>query len=408
MATTRRLLHHALHGLTNAEITLAEDGVETVFGAGQSHIRIQVHRPAFYRRAILGGTLGAAESYMDGDWDCDDLVALVRALARDGRTQQAVDRRRRRTASLIDRWRHLRRRNTRLGSARNTLAHYDLGNDFFRLFLDKRMMYSAALYDQGCGSLEAASTAKLELLCRKLRLGPEDHLLEIGGGWGGLAVYAAEQHGCRVTTATLSPAQHDHTARLIRECGLDDRVEVVLRDYRDLEGQFDKLVSVEMIEAVGHRFLPDYFRACARLLKPDGLMALQAITIRDQRYLKALHHVDFIKKYIFPGGFIPCVSVLVDHAAQHCDAVLIHLDDLGLDYARTLREWRTRFDAESEAVSALGFDDRFRRMWRFYFCYCEGGFLERAISDVQMLFAMPGYRGPARVAGAHVARKGPA
>ena len=397
MTTPRRLLHRALDGLGNGQVTLAERATTTVHGDGQPRVRVEVHRPAFYRRVVLGGTLGAAESYIDGDWDCDDLVGLVRLLAHSRATQQAVDRNRR-IASCIDRWQHHRRRNTRRGSASNIAAHYDLGNEFFRLFLDERMMYSCALFEQPSASLDAASTAKLQLLCRKLRLRHEDHVLEIGGGWGGLAVYAAKHYGCRVTTATLSPAQYAHTVSLVREHGLDDRVEVLLRDYRDLDGQFDKLVSVEMIEAVGHRFLPDYFRACARLLKPDGLMALQAITIRDQRYRQALHNVDFIKKYIFPGGFIPCVSVLVENAARQCDAVLVHLDDLGADYAQTLRAWRTRFDAQTDAIKSLGFDERFRRMWRFYFCYCEGGFLERAISDVQMLFAMPGYRGPVRLA----------
>lgn len=396
MATPRRLLHRALDGLGNGQITLAEGANATVHGDGQPRVRIEVHRPDFYRRVVIGGTLGAAESYIDGDWDCDDLVGLVRLVAHSQHAQQAVDRKLR-IASCIDRWQHHRRRNTRRGSASNIAAHYDLGNDFFRLFLDERMMYSCALYERASASLDAASTAKLDLLCRKLRLGPEDHLLEIGGGWGGLAVYAAKRHRCRVTTATLSPAQHAHTVSLVREHGLEDRVQVLLCDYRDLDGQFDKLVSVEMIEAVGHRFLPDYFRACARLLKPDGLMALQAITIRDQRYRQALRHVDFIKKYIFPGGFIPCISVLVESAARQCDAVLVHLDDLGTDYAHTLRAWRTRFDAQADAITSLGFDERFRRMWRFYFCYCEGGFLERAISDVQMLFAMPAYRGPVRL-----------
>ena len=396
MATPRRLLHRALDGLGNGQVTLAEGATATVHGDGQPRVRIEVHRPAFYRRVVLGGTLGAAESYIDGDWDCDDLVGLVRLVAHSRRALQAMDGKRRIT-SCIDRWQHHRRRNTRSGSASNIAAHYDLGNEFFRLFLDERMMYSCALFEQASASLDAASTAKLELLCRKLRLGPEDHLLEIGGGWGGLAVYAAKRHRCRVTTATLSPAQYAHTVSLVREHGLEDHVEVLLRDYRDLDGRFDKLVSVEMIEAVGHRFLPDYFRTCARLLKPDGLMALQAITIRDQRYRQALHNVDFIKKYIFPGGFIPCVSVLVENAARQCDAVLVHLDDLGTDYAQTLRAWRTRFDAHADAVKSLGFDERFRRMWRFYFCYCEGGFLERAISDVQMLFAMPAYRGPVRL-----------
>ena len=392
----RRLLHHALDGLRGGTLTVVDGGAETVHGSGDPAVRIVVNAPAFYGRAVFGGVLGAGESYMDGDWDCDDLVGLVRLLTRDRRTQDDVDRRRGLIAACADALRHLARRNSRRGSARNVEAHYDLGNDFFRLFLDERMMYSAAVFDDGCESLEAASTAKVERLCRKLRLEPGDELLEIGGGWGGLAVHAAERFGCRVTTATLSPAQAEHARALVRERGLEERVEVVLADYRDLTGRFDKLVSVEMIEAVGHRFLPAYFRACARLLRPHGLLALQAITIRDQRYRQALRSADFIKKHIFPGGFVPSVSVLVDAAVRHTDAVLIGLEDIGQDYARTLREWRRRFEARRADIVALGFDERFRRRWRFYFAYCEGAFLERAISDVQMLFAMPDYRGPTR------------
>ena len=392
----RRLLHRALDGLSGGAVTVVDGGAETVHGGGDPAVRIVVNTPAFYRRAVFGGVLGAGESYMDGDWDCDDLVALVRLLARDRRTQDAVDRGRGLVASCADALRHLARRNSRRGSARNVEAHYDLGNDFFRLFLDESMMYSAAVFDDGCESLEAASTAKIERLCRKLRLEPGDELLEIGGGWGGLAVHAAERFGCRVTTATLSRSQADHARALVRERGLEGRVDVVLADYRDLTGRFDKLVSVEMIEAVGHRFLPAYFRACSRLLKPEGLIALQAITIRDRRYRQALRSVDFIKKHIFPGGFVPSVSVLVGAAARHADAVLIDLEDIGQDYARTLREWSRRFEARRADIAALGFDERFLRRWRFYFAYCEGGFRERAISDVQMLFAMPGYRGPTR------------
>ena len=394
----RRVLYRALDGLRGGTVTVVDGGAETVHGGGDPVVRIVVNTPAFYRRAVFGGVLGAGESYMDGDWDCDDLVGLVRLLTRDRRTQDEVDRGRGLVATCADSLRHLARRNSRRGSARNVEAHYDLGNDFFRLFLDERMMYSAAVFDDGCESLEAASTAKIERLCRKLRLEPGDELLEIGGGWGGLALHAAERFGCRVTTATLSRPQADHARALVRERGLDGRVDVVLADYRDLTGRFDKLVSVEMIEAVGHRFLPAYFRACARLLRPHGLLALQAITIRDRRYRQALRSVDFIKKHIFPGGFVPSVSVLVDAAARHADAMLIDLEDIGQDYARTLREWSRRFEARRGDIAALGFDERFLRRWRFYFAYCEGGFLERAISDVQMLFAMPDYRGPTRCA----------
>ena len=398
MGSARRLLHRALGGLQGGTVTIVDGGDRTVHGGGAPAVRIVVHAPSFYSRAVFGGVLGAGESYMDGDWDCDDLVGLMRVLTRDWRTQDQVDYRRGAVAVVADSLRHVARRNSRRGSARNVEAHYDLGNDFFRLFLDERMMYSAAVFDAGCESLEAASTAKIERLCRKLRLAPGEELLEIGGGWGGLAVHAAERFGCRVTTVTLSRAQADYARTLVQDRGLGACVDVVLADYRDITGQFDKLVSVEMIEAVGHRYLPAYFRACARLLKPHGLFALQAITIRDQRYRRALRSVDFIKKHIFPGGFVPSVSVLVDAAARHTDAVLIDLEDIGQDYARTLREWSRRFEARRGDIVALGFDERFLRRWRFYFAYCEGGFLERAISDVQMLFAMPGYRGPTRCA----------
>ena len=395
MGSAQRLLHDALDGLQSGTVTIVDGDARTVLGGGEPDVRIVVHDSSFYRRVVFGGVLGAGESYMDGDWDCDDLVALVRLLARDRRTQDDVDRRGM-VAAVANSLRHLARRNSRRGSTRNVEAHYDLGNDFFQLFLDERMMYSAAVFDGGCESLDAASTAKVERLCRKLRLAPGEDLLEIGGGWGGLAVHAAERFGCRVTTATLSRAQADYARALVRARGLDGRVDIVLSDYRDLTGRFDKLVSVEMVEAVGHRFLPAYFRACSRLLKPHGLLALQAITIRDQRYRQALRSVDFIKKHIFPGGFMPSVSVLVDAAARHTDTVLIELEDLGQDYARTLREWSRRFEARRADIAALGFDERFLRRWRFYFAYCEGGFLERAISDVQMLFAMPEYRGPTR------------
>ena len=329
MDSTRRLLHGALDGLKDGSVTIVDGDDRTVHGAGTPAVRIVVKEPSFYRRTVFGGVLGAGESYMDGDWDCDDLVGLVRLLARNWRTKRALSRRRGWMAACADLLRHLARPNNRRGSRRNVEAHYDLGNDFFRLFLDERMMYSAAVFDAGCKSLEAASTAKIERLCRKLRLAPGDELLDVGGGWGGFAIHAAERFGCRVTTATLSPAQTDHARELVRRRGLEERVDVVLADYRDLEGQFDKLVSVEMVEAVGHRFLPVYFRACARLLKPHGLLALQAITIRDARYRRALHSVDFIKKHVFPGGFIPSVSVLVNAAARHTDAVLIDLEDMG-------------------------------------------------------------------------------
>ncbi len=374
-------------------IRLTEAGRTEVFGIGLPEVHVEVRDPRFYRRLVLGGSVGAGESYMDADWSCDDLVSLIRIFARNRDVLDAVDG----VGSLLLRWanrsKHLLRRNTRQGSRQNIEAHYDLSNEFFEVFLDDKMMYSSAVFESEHDSLEEASEAKLERLCRKLELCPDDHLLEIGSGWGGLAVYAASRFGCRVTTATISPAQLEATRARVRAAGLQDRVDAVLSDYRDLDGCYDKVVSVEMVEAVGHEFLDRYFAALSRLTRPGGLIALQAITIQDRRYRGALAEADFIKKHIFPGSFIPAVSALVDAAARQTDAVLVNLEDIGQDYARTLRTWRERVEARRGEILSLGFDERFVRMWRFYLAYCEGGFLERAISDVQLLFAKPSYRG---------------
>jgi cyclopropane-fatty-acyl-phospholipid synthase len=391
-----RLVHRALEDLMGGTLCIREAGTETRYGQCGSvndlSVTLIVHDPRCYRRIALGGTVGAGESYMDGEWDCDDLAGLVRLLVINRDAMTRLDGAGTVVARIRDGVAHLTRRNSRRGSRRNIEAHYDLSNAFFETFLDQRMMYSSAVYEQPGMSLEQASVAKLERLCRKLELGPTDHLVEIGTGWGGLAVHAAGRFGCQVTTATISPAQHAAAVERVRAAGLDDRVTVVLSDYRDLRGRFDKLVSVEMVEAVGHQYLDGYFRVLDRLVKPGGLMALQAITIEDRRYRQAVRSVDFIKKHIFPGSFIPSVSRLVESAARHTDTALVSLEDIGLDYAVTLREWRRRFEARREDILALGFDERFLRMWRFYLAYCEGGFQERAISDVQMLFAKPGYR----------------
>ncbi|MEZ5558598.1 MAG: cyclopropane-fatty-acyl-phospholipid synthase family protein [Pseudomonadales bacterium] len=388
-----RALHRVLGRLQQGTLTLQDGSARYRFGDGsEPRATVQVRRSEFYRRLVLGGSVGAGEAYMDGDWTCDDLVSLVRLLARNASVLEQMDGIGSIAVQAANLLQHLTRRNSRAGSRRNIQAHYDLSNAFFATFLDGHMMYSAAVYERPGASLEEASEAKLERVCRKLELGPDDHLLEIGTGWGGLAVYAARRFGCRVTTATISPAQHAAAQERVRAAGLEHRVEVLLRDYRDLQGRYDKLVSVEMVEAVGHQYLDQYFATLDRLVRPGGLIVLQAITIEDRRYRQALRSVDFIKKHIFPGSFIPSVSALVASAAAHTDAVLVNLEDIGLDYARTLREWRMRADARREAILALGFDERFLRMWRFYLAYCEGGFLERAISDVQLVFAKPGYR----------------
>jgi len=390
-----RLLRRALQRLQHGSLILREGAVETRYGSGDPAAVVTVHDPAFYRRVALGGTVGAGEAYMAGQWDCDDLVALVRVLVANREALARLDGAGTWLARAVDLVGHLGRANSRRGSRRNIEAHYDLSNAFFETFLDQRMMYSAAVYEHDDMTLEEASRAKLERLCRKLELTADDHLLEIGSGWGGLAEYAARRFGCRVTTATSSPAQFEAAIDRVRSAGLEDRVEVLLTDYRDLTGEYDKLVSVEMVEAVGNDYLDGYFATLDRLVRPGGIIALQAITIEDRRFRSALREVDFIKKHVFPGSFIPSVSRLVSAAARHTDAVLVNLEDIGLDYAATLAEWRSRFEAARRQILLMGFDERFVRLWRFYLCYCEGGFRERAISDVQLLFAKPGYRGRA-------------
>jgi cyclopropane-fatty-acyl-phospholipid synthase len=287
---------------------------------------------------------------------------------------------------------HALKRNTRDGARKNISAHYDLGNDFFRLFLDPTMMYSAALFPTDKTTLEEASIAKLEELCQQLELTSGDHLLEIGTGWGGMAIHAARKYGCRVTTTTISREQYEYACARVREEGLQDRVTVLCEDYRNLRGSFDKLVSIEMIEAVGHDFYSSYFQRCSQLLKPEGKMVIQAITIADQRYAAARDSVDFIQRYIFPGGSLPSVSVIADHLARDTDMQMIHLRDITRDYALTLAHWRERFLQAQSAVRDMGFDQTFMRMWEFYLAYCEGGFRERIIGTVQLAFAKPGYR----------------
>ncbi|HSW51639.1 MAG TPA: cyclopropane-fatty-acyl-phospholipid synthase family protein, partial [Sulfuricaulis sp.] len=289
---------------------------------------------------------------------------------------------------------HWMNRNSRTGSRRNIAAHYDLGNEFFRLMLDETLMYSSAVFERPDMTLAEAQRARLDRICRKLALGPRDHVLEIGTGWGGFALHAATHYGCRVTTTTISREQYALAQERIAQAGLSDRVTVLLEDYRDLRGEYDKLVSIEMIEAVGHEYYETFFARCSALLKPDGLMLLQAITIADQRYEAARKSVDFIQRYIFPGSCIPSVSVMAQAVARATDMKLLHLEDIGPHYATTLRHWRERLYANADAVRQLDLSEEFLRMWEFYLCYCEGGFAERALGDVQLLLAKPQNRLP--------------
>jgi cyclopropane-fatty-acyl-phospholipid synthase len=294
---------------------------------------------------------------------------------------------------------HFANRNTQRGSERNIAAHYDLGNDFFELVLDRTMAYSCGIYATKDATLEQASLAKFDSICRKLALVPSDHLVEIGTGWGGLAIHAARHYGCRVTTTTISREQYDYACAAVASAGLADRVTLLRKDYRDLTGSYDKLVSVEMVEAVGHEFLEGYFATCSRLLKPDGAMLLQAITLQDQYYEAALKAVDYIQRYVFPGSFIPSVTTLITAATRATDLKLFHMEDIGPHYAATLRDWRLRLHANVAAVRELGFNDEFLRLWEFYLCYCEGGFAERQLGDVHMLMTKPLCRLPALVTG---------
>ncbi|NCA87726.1 MAG: class I SAM-dependent methyltransferase [Gammaproteobacteria bacterium] len=363
------------------------------FGQGEPLVEVEVRDPAFWPAMAFGGTVGAGEAFMDGHWECEDLTGLVQLLLRNRPALMDMEEGLARLSAPLRALLHRARDNHRRGSRRNIAAHYDLGNDFYRLWLDETLMYSSALFTRPDMSLAEASTAKLELICRKLDLRPGDQVLEIGTGWGGFALYAASRYGCRVTSLTLSREQAELARQRAAAAGLADRVEVQLRDYRDQRGQYDKLVSIEMIEAVGARHLETYFRQCGRLLKPTGAMLLQAITIADQRYQAALKEVDFIQKHIFPGGFLPSVTAMASAMTRACDLKIVHLEDIGPHYAETLARWRDNFVRRLDAVRALGFDERFIRMWRFYLSYCEGGFRERDLGTVQMLLAKPGWRG---------------
>ena len=345
----------------------------------------------FFGKLAFGGSVGAAESYMDGDWHTDDLVGLMRLLIRNRNLLDAMEGGGARFAGWLMKAAHALRRNTRSGSRKNIAAHYDLGNALFALFLDPSLMYSSAVFDRDGMTLEQASQRKLQLICEKLELGPDDHLIEIGTGWGGMAIYAAKHTGCRVTTTTISQEQFDLAKSRIAAEGLQDRITLLFKDYRDLDGCYDKLVSIEMIEAIGHQFQDTYFAKCASLLKPGGKALIQAITIEDHRYQQALDSVDFIKRYIFPGSYIPCVSAMVASAAQAGQLRLLDLRDIGDSYAKTIHAWRERFLSRESDVLALGYDRRFLRMWDFYLAYCEAGFLEQSISDVHLLFGKERY-----------------
>jgi cyclopropane-fatty-acyl-phospholipid synthase len=382
LAQMRRLQHGA--------VLLEDDlGTQRCGSAEGAASALRVQHPAFYRAVAASGSVGAGESFIHGHWHCDDLVGLVRLLLRNRDLLDGMEGGLAAAGSWLLRGWHALRPNTRAGARRNIAAHYDLGNDFFRLFLSPDLMYSSALFAGDDDTLETASTRKLDRIAAKLRLSPADHVVEIGTGWGGFALHAARHYGCRVTTTTISQEQFALASRRVAEAGLQDRVRVLLRDFRDLDGCYDKLVSIEMVEAIGAINLPAYFHTVSRLLKPDGLALIQAITIEDHRYVQALRAVDYIKRFVFPGAFIPSIAALLSAKTAACELGLVQLEDFGLSYARTLQAWRERFLAQRDAVLAQGFDEAFVRLWTFYLAYCEGGFRERSIGVAQLLLAGP-------------------
>lgn len=384
------VLRHLLK-LRHGQITFK--GVWSGTAGEQSDLKavIHVHDKQLMELLFRNGVLGASEGFIRGYWTSDNLVEVIQILARN---RDVLDRMNQnvfsKTSQLFLKAWYSSRKNSIEGSRKNIADHYDLSNDFFKLFLDPSMMYSSAVFKDPDMTLEQASDYKKEIICQKLKLQPMDHLVEIGSGWGGFAIYAAQHYGCKVTTITISQAQYDEAVKRVNAAGLAHRVEIQLKDYRLLEGKYDKLVSIEMIEAVGEQYLSTYFKQCRQLLKPNGLALIQAITIEDTRYEKALKTIDYIKRYIFPGSFIPCISVMTQAASEQ-QLRLKHLEDIGQSYAQTLHCWRELFLAQRDRVLKLGFDEDFIRMWDFYLCYCEGGFKEGVISDVHLLFEASAY-----------------
>jgi len=389
----RKAVLSLLNKLKQGRITIIEDHQRTPFGqksnASSLQADVTVHHSQFYSRILFGGSMGAAEAYMERLWSTDDLTVVMRILALNQQAFADMERGLARLTAPFYKFYHFARKNTKGGSRKNILAHYDLGNDFYALFLDETMTYSCGIFERQDSTLREASEAKYDRICRKLNLTTDDRVLEIGTGWGGFAVHAAGNYGVHVTTATISDEQHQFAQNRIKAAGLEDRITLLKKDYRDLSGKFDKLVSIEMIEAVGHHFYATFFQTCSRLLKDDGMMALQAITIGDQIFNRHKRSVDFIKRYIFPGSCIPSITAISNAVAKATDLRLVQLEDITPHYARTLREWRRRFFANIDKVREMGYSDTFIRMWEYYLCYCEGGFAERYIGDVQMLFTKP-------------------
>lgn len=384
----RRVLVSILEKAEQGHFLLRENGrVIVEVGNRQDELQAEVNilDSRCYLRALLGGDTGAGEAFVDGWWTTPDITAVTRFFARNLDMMDAWGKRFGWLLKPVSVLRMMSRANSTRQARKNILSHYDLGNPLYELFLDSRMQYSSAIYTDAGDTLEQAQVNKLTRICEKLQLSADDHLLEVGTGWGGLAIFAARNYGCRVTTTTISDAQLAYAREQVRKAGLEDRITLLDKDYRLLEGQFDKIVSVEMIEAVGRRYLSGYFRKLNALLKPGGMLMLQAITIADQREQAYARSEDFIQKHVFPGGYLPSLAMMSDLIARKTDLITRDVFDMGLDYAQTLADWKAQFEQHIETVKTLGYDDRFCNLWRYYLGYCEGGFRERRISAVQLL-----------------------
>jgi cyclopropane-fatty-acyl-phospholipid synthase len=379
------------HGLIKIQDRSQGAVEEYIFGEEDKNlsVKVTVNRSRFYSRTLLGGSIGNAESYVDQDWETDDLTNLVRLFVLNRDVLQGIDNGIGSLLQPIQKYFHGLHRNTIKGSRENIRSHYDIGNDFFKLFLDESMMYSCAFFETKDTDLYTASMKKVETVVKKLKLKPTDHLIEIGTGWGTLAIYAAKNYGCRVTTTTISEEQYKYAVAKVKEAGLEDQVKVLFEDYRNLTGTYDALVSVEMIEAVGLDHLETYFEKCSSLIKPDGLMVLQAITIKDQNYESARKSVDFIQRHIFPGCGIPSVHAMMNAVTKRTDFNLLHQEDFAEDYAQTLKHWAQRLERKEHEITKLGYPDFLYRLWQYYFSYCEGGFRERAIGLSHLVLGKP-------------------
>ncbi|WP_412971128.1 class I SAM-dependent methyltransferase [Glaciecola sp. MF2-115] len=393
--TYRQLFIKAMQNMPEGHLTLKENG-SLVAQCGDPeqdlHAEVNILDNSAYKRLLFGGSVASGETFTDGSWTSPNLTNVIRIFARNLSTLDEWESKFKWITMPALKLQHFMRRNSREQAKKNISAHYDLGNKLYTKFLDPSMMYSSAIYPSPDASLAEAQENKLRSICEKLQLKPSDHVVEIGTGWGGLAIYASKHYGCKVTTTTISDEQFDYAQKWVAEEGLEDKITLLKKDYRLLEGKFDKLVSIEMIEAVGKAYLANFFEKCSSLLKPNGLMLLQAITIDDRRYDSYSNSVDFIQKHIFPGGFLPSQFAINQFLKKNTDMNIRDLHDIGLDYAKTLHDWHLAFERNKEALEKDGYDERFARLWKYYLNYCEGGFLERAISTVQLVISKPHYR----------------